>query len=322
MTIPLLARFPALAALPRVALGVVRTPVERLPPGEDGPALWLKRDDLSAPELGGNKVRALEFLLGAVRAGDTVLTLGGEGSTHVLATTVYATRLGARVVALRWPHDMHPLAHEVAAEAERRGARVIRTANVVTALARTLPSRLLGRVHYVPIGGSTPVGALGHVNAALELADQIRAGELPMPGRIVVPLGSGGTAAGLVVGLAIAGLPVVVVGARVAPRIGANHRRVLALARATAALVARLSGQPVPRPPADALTVVHDAYGGAYGRPLPEAEALAARLRRATGLQLDATYSAKALAAARTSARGSPSPTLLWVTFDGRWRGG
>ena len=58
-------------------------------------------------------MRALEFLLGDVRPGDTVLTLGGEGSTHVLATATHAARLGARTLAVRWPHDMSPMAHRV-----------------------------------------------------------------------------------------------------------------------------------------------------------------------------------------------------------------
>ena len=56
----------------------------------------MKREDLSSDVLGGNKVRSLEFLLGGVVEGDTVLTLGGEGSTHVLATAVHAARLGAQ----------------------------------------------------------------------------------------------------------------------------------------------------------------------------------------------------------------------------------
>ena len=66
--------------------------------------------------------------------------------------------------------------------------------------------RLTRAAQYIPLGGSTPLGTLGHVNAALELADQVERGELPLPGRVVVPLGSGGTAAGLALGFAIAGL--------------------------------------------------------------------------------------------------------------------
>src|SRR5256885_1804915 len=54
---------------------------------------------------------------------------------------------------------------------------------------------------FVPLGGSTPLGTLGHVNAALELAEQVAAGALPEPAAVVVPLGSGGTAAGLLLGL-------------------------------------------------------------------------------------------------------------------------
>ena len=71
-------------------------------------------------------------------------------------------------------------------------------------LAQATPARAPSR--YIPLGGSTALGTLGHVNAALELADQVEAGELPLPGRVVVPLGSGGTAAGLALGFAMAGL--------------------------------------------------------------------------------------------------------------------
>ena len=67
--LPLYARFPALAALPRAELGVLRSPVQRLAGDGDDPPLWIKRDDLDAPDFGGNKVRALEFLLGGVGRG-------------------------------------------------------------------------------------------------------------------------------------------------------------------------------------------------------------------------------------------------------------
>src|SRR5689334_7804811 len=56
-------------------------------------ALWLKREDA----IGGNKVRALEFLLATVQPGDVVLTIGGTGSTHCLATAHHARALGCRV---------------------------------------------------------------------------------------------------------------------------------------------------------------------------------------------------------------------------------
>src|SRR5690606_26508418 len=103
----------ALLPLPRAPLGVHRSPVERVE--VDGVTLWLKREDRNAPALGGNKARALQFLLAGVTARTVVLTLGGVGSTHVLATARHAGRLGARTWAVRWPHAMNPGARTVAA---------------------------------------------------------------------------------------------------------------------------------------------------------------------------------------------------------------
>ena len=314
-TLPLVARYPALATLPRAALGTFPSPVQRLALPEGG-ALWVKRDDLDAPVCGGNKVRALEFLLGAVAPGDTVLTLGGDGSTHVLATAHHAQRLGARTVAVRWRHEMHDAARRVAALASSRCAEVQRTHTVVGALARVAWMRLTrSRVHYVPIGGSTPLGTLGHVNAALELARQVADGALPMPRRVVVPLGSGGTSAGLALGFAIAGLDTTVVAARVAPRIASNAAGVHRLARRTARLIARHAGERIPPP--RTVHVVHGWYGGAYGRPLAAGTAAARLFADELNVALEGTYSGKAAAAALALA-SEPGPTLFWLTFDGR----
>ena len=327
--LPLFARFPALARLPRAELGTFPTPVEPLPWADDAGAidnLWLKRDDLNAAECGGNKVRALEFLLGGVGPGDVVLTVGGEGSTHVLATATHAARLGARTIAVRWPHDMNAVAERVRDAASRSCARVVGARHIVTGLARAHLMRLSmrvarpggRRVRWIPLGGSTPLGILGHVNAGLELAGQVARGEMPAPAKVVVPLGSGGTAAGIALGLQLAGLDAVVVGARVGPRIGVNRRRVLALARATARFVTRATGDVIPDLAPERIEVAHDVYGGAYGRPLAAGVRAAAMLKRSRGLVLDDTYGAKALAAALSVARGTREPVLFWMTFDSR----
>ena len=349
--LPLYARFPALRSLPRAELATLPSPVQRvrLP---DGTELWVKRDDLDAPDHGGNKVRALEFLLGAVRPGDTVLTLGGRGSTHVLATAAHARRLGARTTALRWPHECSPTALAVAREAERLCDRVVPTWSAVGAIVRVAVARFADAVapgrrarggarrHVIPVGGSEPLGVLGHVNAALELAAQIAAGELPMPRRVVLPLGSAGTTAGLALGFAAAGLDVEVVGVRVVPRIAGSRRRVLRLADATARLIEGVSRSTnerangpggdsaptvVPRVRPEHVRVEHSFYGGAYGRELPAGAQATALLHDATAggalppLTLDPTYGAKAAAAAIALAAHESGPTLFWATFDGRW---
>jgi D-cysteine desulfhydrase len=174
-------------------------------------------------------------------------------------------------------------------------------------------------VSWIPLGGTSPLGVLGHVNAGLELAEQIQAGLLPCPEQVVVPLGTGGTAAGLALGFALAGLPITVLGARVGPRIGSNLWRVRSLIRATGRLLQHYTGRDPPVVPPDGLHIAHGAYGGAYGRPYPPAEQAAALLRALTGWRLDSTYSAKALLVALDAASRTSEPVLFWLTFDARW---
>ncbi|HVE77678.1 MAG TPA: pyridoxal-phosphate dependent enzyme [Gemmatimonadaceae bacterium] len=313
--IPLLTRFPALEAVPRVPLGTFPTPVQRLATLDSPAPLWIKRDDLSAEEFGGNKVRALEYLLAGVGPGDTVLTVGGEGSTHVLTTAAHARRLGAAVVAVRWRHEMNPIADQVEARARTLLSEVTTSGGAVSGMLRALGERIAGKVHWVPAGGTSPLGMLGHVNAALELVAQMAAGAAPRIGRVVAPLGSGGTVAGLALGFAIAETPVTVVGARVVSRVVANEPRVRLLAHRAARMIERLTGERLPRPAR--LEILHGAYGGAYGRATAAGEAARAALHDTAGIRLDATYSAKALAAALGGEVGAP--VLFWLTFDARW---
>jgi D-cysteine desulfhydrase len=279
------------------------------------PSLWIKRDDLAGEPMGGNKIRALEFLLAGVTRGDRIVTVGSAGSTHALAVATYGSALGARVLVGRWQQEMNATADRVA----RRLARVTERAPVfrtpVGAYLWALGKRARG-ARWIAAGGSAPRGVLGHVNAGLELVDQIDAGELPAPAFVVVPLGTGGTAVGLALAFAIADRPIVVVGARVVPRVVARRSHLRRLARRTAALIEDACGVSLPRVRDEQLVVVHDAYGGAYGRETSEGRASADRLRGADGAELDATYSAKAFSVAlHQAARG---PTLFWLTFDSR----
>jgi D-cysteine desulfhydrase len=312
--LPLFDHFPALTRLPRAKLGVFPSPVaciEGLPGGD----LWIKRDDLDAPSHGGNKVRALEFLLGEVRPGDTLLTIGGEGSTHVLVTAAMGERLGARTVAIRWRHEMNPAALRTAGRAAALCAGLRTTRGPISAYLAALMARGSRRLRWVPPGGTNALGMLGHVNAGLELAEQVERGELPLPSRVVVPFGTGGTAGGLALAFAIAGLPTRVVAARVVPRMVANRRHLLSLTRSCAKLIQRLQGRTVPAVPPSRIQIVNDVYGGAYGRPLPAAHRAAAALRDITGIALDDSYSAKAFVAALNLPRNEP--VLFWLTFAG-----
>jgi D-cysteine desulfhydrase len=314
----LVARYPRLAgAVARAELGVRETPVEwwRV----DDVVLLAKRDDLSGPTPGGNKIRALELLLADVAPGRELLTVGPTGSTHALAVAEHGARLGLRTHVITWPQETHGVAD---ATARRLGslAQVTPARSVADAYLRAAMRRARGGVHWVPAGGSVPLGALGHASAALELAAQLKAARLPIPDVIVAPLGSGGTVAGLLVGLELAGLPTRVIGVRVVPSIVANRARVLRLARRTRALLVTRASADLPRIDGRRLTIEAGAYGGAYGRESVAARWGATALRDAGGPRLDATYSAKAFSVALALARGSPDERVLfWLTFDGRW---
>lgn len=280
--------------------------------------MWIKRDDLDAPTCGGNKARSLEFLLGGIGPGDTVVTVGGAGSTHILSTIRLAEGLGASVEAHRWTHDMNRVAVSVSAEIEALvPTSIIRQSTLISLTVARLKAWKT-RARFIPIGGSSPLGILGHVNAALELDMQIKAGVLPRPEKVVLPLGSGGTTAGLLLGFAIAGLPIEVVGARVGPRAVVNRRRVMWLVKRTSSLIQRFTGERLPTVDPLRLRIVHNVYGGAYGRPLPAAEDAAVILRDAARIRLDGTYSAKAWVAALTEVRSTEGPVLFWLTFDAR----
>ncbi|MBA3300721.1 MAG: pyridoxal-phosphate dependent enzyme [Thermoleophilaceae bacterium] len=295
-----------LAALPRVRLCDLPTPVRE----EPGFGIWVKDDSRSAPLWGGNKPRKLEWILAdAARRGKrSILTFGGLGTNHGLATALYARERGMKCVLalVEQPRDEH-----VEAQLERiaqSGARVYLTRDAVrTALAFPWIYARGGRPYVLPPGGSSPVGALGFVQAAIELGAQVDAGELPVPRAIVVALGSGGTAAGLAAGLTLAGLrDTRVVAVLVNDKLKLTEASVTRLARRSLKLLGS------PDSPLAPIKVVTGFMGPGYGHATPEAARAIAEAAGA-GLALDPVYTGKAMAALRAGAAGA-GPVLFWNT--------
>jgi D-cysteine desulfhydrase len=321
------------AAFPRRTFGQWPTPLERaealarhLGLGE----LWIKRDDRSAEPYGGHKVRALEFLLGALPPQGSVFTVGGLGSTHCLATAVYARRAGLTPVVAQFPQPATPIATAIGDAIARWAevsARARWPATFPLAFARAAwHAWRRGPVHWIPPGASSPLGTVGYVHAGLELAQQMdEVGGTP-PDAIVVPLGSGGTAAGLAVAVEWLGWPTTVVAVRVAQALVANRWRVLSLARRTANLLVRQGA--VPRPPAPAparVRVVTTELGRGYGHPTARGDVMTQAARDLAGLVLDPTYTAKALAgleAVVVARQGQFRRVVFWHTFSARLPGG
>ena len=283
-------------------------PIERLAPG-----LWMKDDSRTAPLWGGNKPRKLEWLIGDARRRGrrTLLTFGGLATNHGLATALYAREHGMECVLalLDQPVDEH-----VERQLERihaSGAHVYVTHSKARTLAM-LPWLMArhGRAYLVPPGGSSPMGTRGFVEAALELGAQVREGSLPEPETVWCALGSGGTAAGLALGLRMAGLRTKVRAVHVNDGLRLDERTVTRLARRAAASLGEDAAL-------NELRVVHGYLGDGYGHGTPEAARAISRAREAEGLALDPVYTGKAMAAALDHVeRGDAGPALYWHTYN------
>ncbi|MDP2675618.1 MAG: pyridoxal-phosphate dependent enzyme [Dehalococcoidia bacterium] len=332
-------RYPQLrSSLPIVPFGTPPSPVRRLVSLERHVGqgeIWLKNDGLFGTIYGGNKTRKLEFILADAlqRRVSTVITFGGLGSHHCLATALYARQVGLRSSVVLADQPMTEDVRENLRRLEESGARLHHAGSPARAVFLTpwLALRCARwrrpRLPYViRPGGSTALGSVGYVNAALELAEQVRLGDLPAPRCIFVPLGSNGTAAGLLLGLRLAGLDTRLVAVRVSdyPTVGA--RGVARLANGTARLL-RSRGADVPAPHFRSrnLTVIDGFVGGGYGHPTPEAEAASVLLEESEGLRLDLTYTAKTVAALLALIRQhaiSEGPILYWHTLNALSPGG
>jgi D-cysteine desulfhydrase family pyridoxal phosphate-dependent enzyme len=284
------------------------TPLDVAPrlSAELGLRLLVKRDDQTGLALGGNKARKLELLLAdaLARGCDTLLATGGAQSNFARMAAAAAARCGlACHLVLSGHAPDRPTGNLVldglfGATIEFAGtSHWGKLEERVAALAAELGPR----AYPMPVGGSTPLGALAYVDAAGELLAQLGR----TPDWVVVADGSGGTHAGL-----LAGLPesVRVLGVDVARPPVPLVERVAELAAATAQLAGR------PNPLAKPIVVDHAGPGyGAISEECRDAVRLAARTE---ALLLDPVYTGKAMAGLIAAARaGSVSGTVVfWHT--------
>jgi D-cysteine desulfhydrase len=320
------ARFPGLT-LEHLPLGTGPTAVRRLPAlgvaSVDGAEVWLKDESRYGDGgWGGNKVRKLEWIIPEAqrRKVRTLFTVGGIGTHWGLACALYGGEHGLRTVLglVDQPVDDH-VRHQLA-RLEASGAELHRfgTARRLRLAAPWLIASHLrgGRLPwYLPAGGSNAVGALGYVETALEIAAQVHAGDLPEPATVVVPVGSGGTAAGLALGLRLAGLSTRVLGVVVNDSFRLDAPVLARLANRTASLLRDRGGVGVPTLGAADLEARFDWLGATYGDPTAASTRMVAAAAGAR-LELEPVYTGKALAALADLAAELPGP-VLWLNTHG-----
>ena len=173
-----------------IPLGDFPTPVRKLDRlGIDN--LWIKNDGLSSSVYGGNKVRKLEFILAAVknRKAGHVITFGGIGTNHGLATAIFCKRLGLGCTLLLFKQPITRHVKKNMLLFQKYGAEVIFHQSLFGAILsyQTIQRIKHPDAYFLFAGGSNPLGTIGFVNAAFELKAQIEAGDLPEPAVIPVP---------------------------------------------------------------------------------------------------------------------------------------
>lgn len=286
--------------------------------------IWIKEDDKSSEYYGGNKVRKLEFILADVlqKKKKTIMTYGGIGTNHGLATVIHGNRLGLNTLLLLVDQPLTSHVQENLLLLQHFGAQLCCAKNAAGAALKSIWHYLSKRnVYYLSPGGSSPLGSLGFVAAAFELRKQIDAGEIPEPKYIFVALGSKGTMAGLLAGGRLAGLNSTIIGVRVSYHWITNEKATANLANKIIGLLRRYDKEvsSVKFSHRD-VQIMHDFYGGEYGLPTSEGREALEILRRSENIKLDLTYTAKAFAALfdfiRTHKELDNAPILFWNTLS------
>jgi len=311
--------------VPRIRLAHLPTPLEEAPRLAEALGLAsfrVKRDDCTGLAMGGNKARKLEYLVAdALSTGaDTLLTTGGTQSNHARMTAAAACRFGLRcLLFLSGPEPPAPQGNLVLDRLFNAECRFFGAAGydeIEVAMREEAPrlESAGARPYIIPVGGSTPVGCLGYVQAVREAAAQADA-QGWQPDVMLAAVGSTGTLAGLMLGRSqflpgcrIAGISV--------SRPAANAKRVAAGIVAVAAERWQLTSD------GDGGDAVYDEWvGPAYGVATDEGNAAMLLAARTAGLILDPVYTGKALAGLHGLVRrgeiGPEESVLFWHTGGG-----
>lgn len=317
--------------LARIRLAPLPTPLVRADRfGEAiGAEVWIKRDDIGSIGLAGNKVRKLEFVVADAIAqdADTLVTAGAAQSNHARATACAAAALGLRCILVLGGSQPERAEGNLMLDeifgAERRFVGSDDWGDINRALADTVDTvRATGAAPYlIPLGCSSPLGAVGFAVAYRELLDQLDAVGVSAA-QVWHASTSGGTQAGLTLGRWLAGRGPVVRGVSA----GVVWRDPSGMLARHACEAAALLGEAADIAPADIALDMHW-VGAGYGEPTPAGLEAIDLLARTEGILCDPVYSGKGLAALIGAARAGqlPGPAVFWhtggvpVAFDPRY---
>jgi D-cysteine desulfhydrase len=296
---PLFKKYPKLTSIPWVSVINSPTPIHKMEQTSKTLKrdIWVKRDDLTHTIYGGNKPRKYEFVFADIleKGKKTIVTLGGIGTNHGLATAVTARDFGLSTHLFVLEQPLSEGVRENLLCHHFFGAKLHLMRNPFhRKLAMKIKLMLDNSSYFVTLGASSPLGTLGFVNAAFELKEQIEKNLIPELDKLFVTVGSLATCAGLVLGLELAQVKTKVVGIGVTDPSRSSKQRTLELAK-KALVIMRNKDASIPNVSEkleNRLVIDHSYFGGQYGASTKEAlEAI--EMAKRDELKLEHTYTGK-----------------------------
>ena len=321
--------YPGLAdTIPRAELGNWPTPLQPLKKLSlylGGNSIYIKRDDLSNSLYGGNKIRKLELILADARRRGCrdIITAGGLGSNHVVATAALGKEFGIKVIGLFF---CQPVTERV-----RDNLLLEHSFGTEMHFVKDYPGLVLGYIRsYIrssmtgrkPLllmpGGSSNLTTIGYINCVLEINKQLENTSAGRPAAIFTAAGTGGTAAGLLAGLALSRTEAKLHAVRVVrPKILTASR----ITRLASGSLKRLAKQNIDISPVnrryleDRLVLETNYLGPGYGFCTEKAIEAINLFRELEGIELEDCYTAKTAAAlidyCRTNGESEKRPVVF-----------
>lgn len=324
--LPLFSHYPALKQqLQPQQFACLPTPVKALT--DLGDNAWIKQDDLSHPNYGGNKIRKLDFVLADIKRKkkNHVITFGATGTNAGVATAMMCYRNQLTCTVYLFEQPLTQTVKDNIALMQTYGAELIFCGSLLKTVLSFYGSRyrLHRNSYFLWAGCSNPVATFAYINAAFELKQQIEAGLLPEPEHIFVPVGSCSTLAGLTLGAKLCGLKSNVIGIRVAPAYlgpfpACTEGEVNKVIKQAAQQMKKWGINETDNAALANIPHCHFSdqfYGEGYGI-ASDASLNAIDTFKAQGITLENTYSGKAAAAFLQQLKGNTKPQLFWQTFN------
>ena len=316
------------AAFPKIGEHVQKTALADLPTPVSQHVLelnslradvYVKHDDVTSARYGGNKVRKLEYLLRRAqeRGARRVATFGAAGSNHALATAIHATELGFECTCFLSQQKITAGVPRTLNVHRSLGTEIVRWGGGIEPVPLFRKYLQHRGAWVIPLGGTCWLGAVGFVNAAFELAQQVADGSLPAPRHIYMACGTTGSAAGLALGLAAAGLETTVQAIQVADNPFASEQKMHKLIAKTLYILNRIDPAFTADGWRDRVVWRDEFLAGGYARVDAATSSAIDVAREQLGLSLETTYTGKAMAAMLHDLReGQEGPCLFWNTYN------